>query len=271
MTTQTVDDILDQAVDAAKAENTETKTATQLIDDAFAPTGSTPTGGGLAVAGVVQPVAAVQAGSVLSLDDLDALDSSFVPDFWIMPSDKGAVLVGERSISDPIIVTLQAYRAGSTIRLHHAMKYGSDEDPKTIRSYDGVMCNTGEYAGQPWQSAVMMAKQVSPDKAPYAAASIMFQAAHPIKAKGAQAEISAGTNLGHITSKTTFTNSAKALISKILQLLKNGEISEGDNVYVEISSKDQSFNNKSWSILTMKYLGVEGSPAVAALDLNTAV
>lgn len=271
MTTQTVDDILDQAVDAAKAENTEAKTATQLIDDAFAPTGSAPTGGGLAVASVVQPVAAVQAGSVLTLDDLDALDSSFVPDFWIMPTPKGAISVGERSISEPIIVKLQAYRAGGTIRLHHAFRYGSEADPKTIRSYDGKICNTGEYAGQPWQSAIMMAQQASPDKTPYAAAAIMFEAAHPLKASKTQGEIPAGTQLGHITSKTTFTNAAKALVSKVLQLLKTGAISEGDYVYVELSSKDQNYNNKDWSILTMKYLGVEGSPAVAALDLNTAV
>lgn len=243
MNTVNVNDVLDQAVaeataaDAALAEQSYTMDNCVEMLPAVAPMFLPQN----AVPATYQPAAKQ------SLFDDDEPSEGLSVEMWLKPTPGGVVV--DKTPVEELLVILRLDDTG--VAKHRCISYGPDKEAKRAKTYGKgptAVVDIGEGKGRNWLEFCQETQKLWPDcKGDFPSADLTFKTAKDITHK--LGNIPEGTYVGHSASKTSW----KAVDIFIRKCKDAGLI--GQDVFVKLSGKGNSYNGNDWNTLTMELVG----------------
>jgi hypothetical protein len=239
-----VNSVLDQAVAEAQAEHDNQPTGGYSMADAV---DQVP-----AVAPVYLPqntpnVATFVAAPKQSLFDEDEPSEGLVVEMWLKPTPGGVVV--EKTPIEELLVTIRLDDTG--IAKHRCITYGPDKESKRSKTYGrgpNAVVDVGDGKGRNWLEFCASIQTLYSDcKGDYPSADLSFKTVNDIQHK--LGNIPTGTYVGHSASKTSW-----RAVDLFLRKCKDAGLL-GQEVYVKLSGKENSYNGNNWNTLTMELVG----------------
>lgn len=182
-----------------------------------------------------------------SLFDEDEPSEGLSVEMWLKPTPGGVVV--DKTPIEELLVSLRLDDTG--IAKHRCITYGPDKESKRSKTYGrgpNATVDVGDGKGRNWLEFCAATQVMFKDcKGDYPSADLSFKTVNDITHK--LGNIPAGTYVGHSASKTSW----KAVDLFLRKCRDAGLL--GQEVYVKLSGKENSYNNNNWNTLTMELVG----------------
>lgn len=196
------------------------------------------------------------ASPVQALTVEDAVKTSMAVDLWLKVEKGVVTLDGNTYSSVPVIVIPADGAKGGSFTAFIGLNYGSSDDSKYSKSYNGQTVDDGENFGMSWAEHVAQVQSIYPSAKPFNGYQLLLEVAEDIKDISGNNPIAKGTILGYSTSRTSATEVSK-YIRKLMGMGQFNQPEEKRLAKLGGKGKEAVIKGKktNWAVITLEDAG----------------